>query len=68
MCQPVLDEVRFCLSKGKSITVSDLKAPNQEEYRVPDIEDGTPDRSYQNVFGTYLASAKSIKIINPYVR
>jgi ATP-dependent Lon protease len=64
----VLDDLRSVLAKGKPITLSDLQGPKQEEYRVTDIEDGDPARSYQNVFGTYLATARSIRIIDPYVR
>jgi hypothetical protein len=66
--QRVLDDLRSVLAKGKPITVSDLKAPKQEEYKVIDIEDGDPGRNYQNVFGTYLAAARSIRLIDPYVR
>jgi hypothetical protein len=66
--QRVLDDLRSVLAKGKPITVSDLKAPKQDEYKIIDIEDGDPARSYQNVFGTYLATARSIRIIDPYVR
>ena len=67
-CQRVLDDLRSVLVKGKPITVSDLKAPKQEDYKVVDIEDGDPARSYQNVFGTYLGPARSVRIIDPYVR
>ena len=66
--QRVLDGLRSVLAKGKPITVSDLKAPRQDEYKVIDIEDGDPGRNYQNVFGTYLAAARSVRIIDPYVR
>jgi hypothetical protein len=66
--QRVLDDLRSVLAKGTPITVSDLKAPKQEEYKVVDIEDGDPGRSYQNVFGIYLANAQSIRIVDPYVR
>jgi hypothetical protein len=41
-CQRVLDDLRSVLVKGKPITVSDLKAPKQEDYKVIDIEDGGP--------------------------
>jgi len=67
-CQRVLDDLRSVLAKGKPITVSDLKAPKQEDYKVVDIEDGDPGRSYQNVFGAYLAITRSIRVIDPYVR
>jgi hypothetical protein len=59
-CQRVLDDLRSVLVKGKPITVSDLKAPKQEDYKVIDIEDGAPAGSYQNVFGTYLGPARSV--------
>ena len=67
-CQKALDDLRSTLNKGKPITVEDLKAPKQEAYKVIDIEDGDPSRTYQNVFGSYLADARSIRIIDPYVR
>jgi len=59
-CQRVLDDLRSVFVKGKPITVSDLKAPKQEDYKVIDIEDGAPAGSYQNVFGTYLGPARSV--------
>lgn len=67
-CQRVIEDLRSVLAKGKPITVADLRAPKQEEYKVIDIKDGDPGRSYEKVFGPYLAATRSVKIIDPYVR
>jgi hypothetical protein len=68
MCQKALDDLRSILAKGHPITVENLKAPKQAEYKVVDIEDGDLCRTYQNVFGSYLADTRWIRIVDPYIR
>jgi ATP-dependent helicase YprA (DUF1998 family) len=67
-CQQALDTLRSILAKGKPISVTDLKAPKQEEYTVTDIVEGDYGKTYQSLFGSYIGQARSIRIVDPYVR
>jgi len=67
-CQRAMDSLQAALAKARPITVADLNAPKQHEYVVTDIADGDSERTYQNLFGTYLAEARSVRIVDPYVR
>jgi hypothetical protein len=56
------------LASGTPITAASLKAPKEDAYKIVDIEDGERGWSLERLFGRQLASAKRIKIVDPYIR
>ena len=68
VCQAAFDEIRAMLRKGRPITAASLSAPKQATYRVVDIEDGERGATYEKLFGQYLADARRMRIVDPYVR
>jgi hypothetical protein len=68
VCQAAFDEIRATLRKGRPITAASLSAPKQATYHVVDIEDGERGVTYEKLFGQYLADARRMRIVDPYVR
>jgi hypothetical protein len=67
-CQKASEAIQAVLKAGKPITVASLNAPRESAYEVVDIEDGDRGWTYERLFGKRLASAKRIRIIDPYIR
>jgi hypothetical protein len=68
ICQQSLDALGNLLAKGKPVSVGDLKALKEDQYTVTDIAEGEHGRTYQSLFGTHLGPARTIKVVDPYVR
>lgn len=68
ICQTALAALRTIIGAGSPITMASLNAPKQEAYRIVDIEDGERGITYEKLFAPYLADARHIRLVDPYVR
>jgi ATP-dependent helicase YprA (DUF1998 family) len=56
------------LDTAARITPEMLQAPRRDSYKVREIKDGERGVTFQELFGRYLADAREIHIVDPYVR
>ncbi|MCZ2155718.1 MAG: DEAD/DEAH box helicase [Bryobacterales bacterium] len=68
ICQQALDVLGSVLANGKPVSVGDLKALKKDQYTVTDIAEGEHGRTYQSLFETHIGPARTIKVVDPYVR
>jgi ATP-dependent helicase YprA (DUF1998 family) len=66
--QSAKEQIQMILTAGTKITPDWLKSPAKASYRIVDIEDGQRGVTFEELFGEYLANARKIKIIDPYIR
>jgi hypothetical protein len=67
-CLKAKDDILSLLAKGKVISPSDLKTLAEKSYEVMDLCEGQPGITFDKIFGKFLTDAKSIRIVDPYVR
>lgn len=53
---------------GRSVTHETLRPRGMPSYRLEEIPDGATGVTYQKLFAPYLAAAKHIRIVDPYIR
>src|SRR5262249_43306884 len=62
------EQLRYALGNGSLVTIETMRAPREESYRIIDIRDGQLGVTYKQLFDAYLAGAKQVRIVDPYVR
>jgi hypothetical protein len=68
LCQEATRRLRAILAQGTPISVTSLRAPKTDSFRIVDIENGERGTTFEKLFGPYLMGSRRIRIVDPYVR